>query len=709
MSTTPLVSICCVTYNHAQYIRQCLDGFVMQKTNFPIEVLINDDASTDGTADIIREYEQKYPEIIKPVYQTENQYSKGINIFSTFVFPRVQGKYIALCEGDDYWTDPLKLQKQIDFLEENEDFSICFHPVNVFDQKNNKIIPNTTVREVPSESDINLLAEGNYINTCSVMYRTNQQALENYKKRPKLPVGDYFLHMFFAEYGKIKKLPNNMAVYRIHDGGTWSLKPDDYTLSNSIKVLEALMLHFEKKIEIYTKLKNKYKYDISYLFHFYYINNNIYKVKELFKYLHDYSFEICFDCFYFFIEKNNILSEDYNNILTSRSYRITKPLRIISSFLKKIKKRLLNILFIISFLAIIVFPLIFIDLKSDRKSSLENRMLANRPDFSDIIKKPETFRKQFDAWFKDSTGFRRYLIKINNIIDKNIWLNGVRYKDGQVIYLVGEHGHHYFADIDNFWITKYQGKLEIPDDQLINISSKIENVKTYLQNKGIPLILMFCTEKETIYPEFYPKSIIKGPEPTQLETITNYLQENTSVDIFNIKEALFAEKYNYLLYPVAKGDLAHYTEIGGFFAYRELIKHITPHFPNIIPYTLDDITINLDNKENPKVSLNTDITYKKLDSTFFDDVPLLRPFSWENHAYENTLQNQSVILVLCDSFSMEQYIGKYLAQHFGKAIFIHNSNIQHLDKYIERYEPDIVLFESLLYLPSVFLPIPDLY
>ena len=94
---------------------------MVQKTNFPIEILIHDDASTDGTADIIREYEAQYPDIIKPIYQTENQYSKGINPGFEFLFPRARGKYIALCEGDDYWTDTLKLQKQVEFLEGNKE------------------------------------------------------------------------------------------------------------------------------------------------------------------------------------------------------------------------------------------------------------------------------------------------------------------------------------------------------------------------------------------------------------------------------------------------------------------------------------------------------------------------------------------------------------------------------------------------------------
>lgn len=120
-----VVSIVSLAYNHAKYIRQCLDGFIMQKTTFAFEVLIHDDASTDGTADIIREYELKYPNIIKPIYQTENQYQKGVAIGATYLYPRVQGKYIAECEGDDYWTDPLKLQKQIDLLEKHPECSFC--------------------------------------------------------------------------------------------------------------------------------------------------------------------------------------------------------------------------------------------------------------------------------------------------------------------------------------------------------------------------------------------------------------------------------------------------------------------------------------------------------------------------------------------------------------------------------------------------------
>jgi Glycosyltransferases involved in cell wall biogenesis len=126
MEEQPLVTIRCITYNHEPYIRQCLEGFVMQKTNFKFEAVVHDDASTDKTADIVREYAERYPDIIKPIYEIENQYSKRNTVISDKINALTKGKYIALCEGDDYWIDPLKLQKQVDFLEANPEYGMCY-------------------------------------------------------------------------------------------------------------------------------------------------------------------------------------------------------------------------------------------------------------------------------------------------------------------------------------------------------------------------------------------------------------------------------------------------------------------------------------------------------------------------------------------------------------------------------------------------------
>lgn len=136
----PMVSVLMITYNHEKFIRQAIEGVLMQKVDFEYELLIHDDASPDRTADIIREYEAKYPKIVKPIYQTENQYSQGIDV-SRFNRERARGKYLASCEGDDYWTDPFKLQKQIDFLESHPEYIACAHNVQVIDEVGNKLDP----------------------------------------------------------------------------------------------------------------------------------------------------------------------------------------------------------------------------------------------------------------------------------------------------------------------------------------------------------------------------------------------------------------------------------------------------------------------------------------------------------------------------------------------------------------------------------------
>ncbi|MBQ2622468.1 MAG: glycosyltransferase [Thermoguttaceae bacterium] len=226
----PKLSISCITYNHAKYIRQALDGFVMQKTNFPFEVLIHDDASTDGTADIIREYEAKYPDIIKPIYQTENQFSKGISISKTFIFPRIQSEYMAMCEGDDYWTDPLKLQKQVDFLDAHPDYSICFHPVSVHWELSNRqhgddIYPTPRKRFYKTTLTVNDIIKRNFIQTNSVVYRWSPETVDIFPNGI-LP-GDWFLHLIHARHGKIGFLNDVMGVYRRHDNGIWQ---KDYML-----------------------------------------------------------------------------------------------------------------------------------------------------------------------------------------------------------------------------------------------------------------------------------------------------------------------------------------------------------------------------------------------------------------------------------------------------------------------------------------------
>ena len=209
-----VVSISCITYNHAPYIRQCLDGFMMQKTNFAFEVLIHDDASTDGTTEIIKEYEAKYPEIIKPLYEEENQWVKGRRGSAVFNYPRAKGKYIALCEGDDYWTDPLKLQKQVDFLEANPKYGICYTKTRTYIQSSNnygKIFGGPY-------TDLENMLNVNSIPTLTVVARKDlifRYIEEINPKARNWAMGDYPMWLWFAHESKIKFVNEVTGVYRI--------------------------------------------------------------------------------------------------------------------------------------------------------------------------------------------------------------------------------------------------------------------------------------------------------------------------------------------------------------------------------------------------------------------------------------------------------------------------------------------------------------
>ncbi len=214
---SPLVSILTLAYNHGRYLRECLEGIVSQKTDFKFELLIHDDASTDNTAAIIREYEQKFPDIIKPIYQTENQYSKGVKIGKTHLYPRAKGKYIAICEGDDFWIDPLKLQKQVDFMEANPEYSMCCTNIYRMEDKTGRKWCRFYKNRVITLNE--LMYQRNRIATLSVMMRAELAREYNTvnETMPRWPMGDMPMWIWMASKGDIYKLPDVTAVYRILD------------------------------------------------------------------------------------------------------------------------------------------------------------------------------------------------------------------------------------------------------------------------------------------------------------------------------------------------------------------------------------------------------------------------------------------------------------------------------------------------------------
>lgn len=216
-----MVTIRCLVYNHAPYIRQCLDGFVMQKTNFRFEAIVHDDASTDGSADIIREYAAKYPDIIKPIFQTENQYSKHDGSIRRILNAHTHGKYVAMCEGDDYWTDPLKLQKQVDFLESHPDYTMCF--ANAIEHFENKKQEDRLFSIIKNQdyTGIDFFTKW-IVPTASVLFKReilSTPLYHKYTNNKNIIFGDTPLFLTCAHYGKVKGFSDVFSVYRRHGGG----------------------------------------------------------------------------------------------------------------------------------------------------------------------------------------------------------------------------------------------------------------------------------------------------------------------------------------------------------------------------------------------------------------------------------------------------------------------------------------------------------
>lgn len=240
--SNPLLSVCLITYNHAKYIRNAVDGVLMQKVNFPWEFIIADDFSTDGTREIILKYQKKHPDFIKLILQKQNV-GPAKNWTDLITHPK--SKYIAYFEGDDYWTDPYKLQKQVDFLEKNSDFAICFHNMQIIYENEPHLNRISNVKQ-KGITNIKTLARGNYIYTASCIFRKNFSVFPDWYY--KCPVGDYPLHLLNAQYGKIKFINEVMGVYRVHKGGVWENTNLSYRLEKWAEMLEILKGKFNSKV-----------------------------------------------------------------------------------------------------------------------------------------------------------------------------------------------------------------------------------------------------------------------------------------------------------------------------------------------------------------------------------------------------------------------------------------------------------------------------
>lgn len=260
----PLVSVVCITYNHELYIRDALEGFLMQETDFPFEIIIHDDASTDRTAEIVQEYANQYPNLILPILQTENQYSKGKKA-SAICFARARGEYVAICEGDDYWIHPRKIQTQVESLRERKGCELSFHPAferNEATGREKLIARHAKQDKVFSTSEV-IRGGGGFCPTASLFLK--RSVLENMPEwfYKKAPVGDYFWQVYGSLKGGANYQNEPMCVYRVHTNGSWSSRMfllEDYLRFNTsfIKALDDmnknLNFFYSKEISFHKSL-----------------------------------------------------------------------------------------------------------------------------------------------------------------------------------------------------------------------------------------------------------------------------------------------------------------------------------------------------------------------------------------------------------------------------------------------------------------------
>lgn len=242
MQESILVSILCITYNQKEYIKSALDGFVHQETDFAFEIIVHDDASTDGTTEIIKEYAEKYPALIRPLYEEENQYSKG-NSIAKIMFPEIRGRYVAFCEGDDYWCDVHKLQKQVNIMREHPSAVACVHnawALNCLTGKKTKF----SIKE-----DDGILSTEDIIQWGNRGYATASLLLK--KEYLFIPaefqmtnVGDYPSAVYTALQGEIYYLKDCMSVYRFNASGSWTVK-----MTNDFLTYRRLILDMNRMLQ----------------------------------------------------------------------------------------------------------------------------------------------------------------------------------------------------------------------------------------------------------------------------------------------------------------------------------------------------------------------------------------------------------------------------------------------------------------------------
>lgn len=304
-----LVSIICLTYNHANFIGRALDSFLSQKTNFNYEIIVHDDASTDGTTDIIKEYANKSDKIV-PIYQTENQWKKSGHISKRYIYPKIRGKYVAYCDGDDYWIDDNKLSTQVSIFEKDKDVTLCFHKTRIeyndAPQIEPKLFPSEEMIPLNKNPSLSDLLKFNFIQTSSVMYRWKKELIDDIPENI-LP-GDWYLHLLYANIGKIFYIREVMSVYNRHVNSVWWQDNEKKFDLNFYAVNGIYHLNFYKQVSLKfnVNLNNDFYPMLKKTIFSLLVNNKFQVLKQL---VNDYN-EECFNCLFSEKITNNINIED---------------------------------------------------------------------------------------------------------------------------------------------------------------------------------------------------------------------------------------------------------------------------------------------------------------------------------------------------------------------------------------------------------------
>ena len=288
-----MVSVICVTYNQSKYIEETLNSMINQITNFRYEIIIHDDCSTDGTVEIIKKYEDKYPDIIKPIFEEENQYSLGNEILD-ICFKKSRGKYIALCDGDDFWCDQNKLQKQFDFMESKEKCSLVTSEYKVLSEIDNRYYPiKNSYKQGTSYSTREIISGDGSLFCTNTMFFRSKYVRDLPSFYYNAPIKDFPLTIFLSLKGEVYCINDVMSVYRKNAIGSWSnnMSSGNYTikqnkffhqLKNMFDEIKTYTNHkFDKEIDMFLLRKeldilvNTQQYDI--------IKNNSNKFELLYK------------------------------------------------------------------------------------------------------------------------------------------------------------------------------------------------------------------------------------------------------------------------------------------------------------------------------------------------------------------------------------------------------------------------------------------